>query len=98
MAMLLVRDSGLLLMDEPTAGMTAEETAKTGEIFSRLKGKHTLIVVEHDMQFVRQIAETVTVLHQGQILAEGDIDSVQNSKEVQRVYLGSVEAENASVD
>lgn len=94
-AMLLIQDCSLLLMDEPTAGMTSDETAKTGEIFNRLKGRHTLLVVEHDMQFVRDIAEKVTVLHQGQILAEGSVQEVQNNEDVQRVYLGSVEVENA---
>lgn len=94
-AMLLVQDCSLLLMDEPTAGMTSEETAKTGEIFGRLKGRHTLVVVEHDMQFVRDIAEKVTVLHQGQILAEGNVKEIQNNQDVQRVYLGNVEVDNA---
>lgn len=96
MAMLLIQDCSLLLMDEPTAGMTSAETTKTGEIFSRLKGKHTLVVVEHDMQFVRQIAEQVTVLHQGQLLAQGDIGQIQTHPEVQRVYLGSLEHEHVS--
>lgn len=95
-AMLLIQDCSLLLMDEPTAGMTAEETAKTGEIFARLKGKHTLVVVEHDMQFVRQIAENVTVLHQGQVLAEGYIEDIQRNPDVQRVYLGSLEHDHVS--
>lgn len=94
-AMLLVQDCSLLLMDEPTAGMTSEETAKTGEIFSRLRGRHTLVVVEHDMQFVRDIAEKVTVLHQGQILAEGSVQEIQSNEDVQRVYLGNVEVDNA---
>jgi urea transport system ATP-binding protein len=75
-------------MDEPTAGMTAQETHKTGEILNRLKGSHTLLVVEHDMGFVRQIADRVTVMHMGRLLAEGTISEIENNEEVKRVYLG----------
>ena len=69
--MVLMQDPKLLLMDEPTAGMTEQETEKTSEIFLRLKESHTLIVVEHDMSFVRSIADVVTVMHMGSMLAEG---------------------------
>lgn len=88
-AMLLVQDSALILMDEPTAGMTIQETGKTSRIFQRLRGRHTLIVVEHDMGFVREIAETITVLHQGKRLSEGSIHHVENDPKVREAYLGS---------
>jgi urea transport system ATP-binding protein len=87
-AMVLVQNPRILLMDEPTAGMTAQETHKTGEILNRLKGSHTLLVVEHDMGFVRQIADRVTVMHMGRLLAEGTISEIENNEEVKRVYLG----------
>jgi len=88
-AMLLVQDSALILMDEPTAGMTIQETGKTSRIFQRLRGRHTLIVVEHDMGFVREIAETITVLHQGRRLSEGSIRQVEEDPKVREAYLGS---------
>lgn len=88
-AMLLVQDSALILMDEPTAGMTIQETGKTSAIFQRLRGRHTLIVVEHDMGFVREIAETITVLHQGRRLSEGPIRVIENDPKVREAYLGS---------
>lgn len=88
-AMLLVQDSALILMDEPTAGMTIQETGKTSAIFQRLRGRHTLIVVEHDMGFVREIAETITVLHQGRRLSEGSIRAIENDPRVREAYLGS---------
>ena len=86
--MVLIQNPQVLLMDEPTAGMTTQETYKTGEIFNSLKGSHTLLVVEHDMGFVRQIAERVTVMHMGRFLAEGTIAEIENDSEVRRVYLG----------
>ncbi len=86
--MLLAQDARLLLVDEPAAGMTDEETAKTGELLLSLAGKHSIIVIEHDMVFVRQIARKVTVLHQGTILCEGTVDEVQNNERVIEVYLG----------
>jgi len=88
-AMLLVSQPRLLLIDEPVAGMTAQETERTAELLQSLAGEHTVIVVEHDMEFVRSIARTVTVLHQGSVLAEGSMDEVQNNKDVIEVYLGS---------
>lgn len=86
--MLLAQNPKLLLVDEPAAGMTDEETAKTGELLVSLAGKHSVIVIEHDMVFVRQIARKVTVLHQGHVLCEGTVDQVQNEERVIEVYLG----------
>ena len=86
--MLLAQDPKLLLVDEPAAGMTDEETHRTGELLLSLAGKHSIIVIEHDMTFVRQIARKVTVLHQGHVLCEGTVDEVQNSEKVIEVYLG----------
>lgn len=86
--MLLASDPRLLLIDEPVAGMTAEETERTAELLTSLAGERTVIVVEHDMAFVRSIARTVTVLHQGSVLAEGTMDEVQNNPDVIEVYLG----------
>jgi len=78
----------MALVDEPAAGMTDEETAKTGELLLSLVGKHSIIVIEHDMVFVRQIATKVTVLHQGHVLCEGTVDQVQSDERVIEVYLG----------
>ncbi|WP_028672217.1 urea ABC transporter ATP-binding protein UrtD [Saccharospirillum impatiens] len=86
--MLLVSEPRLLLIDEPVAGMTAEETERTAELLTSLAGKHTVVVVEHDMEFVRSIARTVTVLHQGSVLAEGSMDEIQSNPNVIQVYLG----------
>jgi urea transport system ATP-binding protein len=87
--MLLMQEPQLLLVDEPVAGMTPQETERTGELLLSLAGKHSLIVVEHDMEFVRSIAQRVTVLHEGRVLAEGDMDRVQNNPQVVEVYLGA---------
>ena len=86
--MLLAQNAKLLLVDEPAAGMTDEETAKTGELLLSLAGQHSIIVIEHDMVFVRQIATKVTVLHQGTVLCEGTVDEVQSNERVIEVYLG----------
>lgn len=86
--MLLAQNPKLLLVDEPAAGMTDEETHKTGELLLSLEGKHSIVVIEHDMTFVRQIARKVTVLHQGTVLCEGSVDEVQNDERVREVYLG----------
>lgn len=86
--MLLAQDPKLLLVDEPAAGMTDEETIKTGELLMSLAGKHSIVVIEHDMTFVRQIARKVTVLHQGSVLFEGTVDEVQGNEKVIEVYLG----------
>ena len=87
--MLLMQEPELLLVDEPVAGMTPQETERTGELLLSLAGKHSLIVVEHDMDFVRSIARRVTVLCEGRVLAEGDMDSVQTNPQVVEVYLGA---------
>jgi urea transport system ATP-binding protein len=86
--MLLMQDPKLLLLDEPVAGMTDEETVRTAELFISLKKHHSLIVVEHDMSFIERISEKVTVLHEGAVLAEGTLAQVQNNEKVIEVYLG----------
>ncbi|HAZ55278.1 MAG TPA: urea ABC transporter ATP-binding protein UrtD [Franconibacter helveticus] len=86
--MLLIQEPHLLLLDEPAAGMTDAETEYTAELFRELAGKHSLMVVEHDMGFVETIADRVTVLHQGQVLAEGSLNDVQENEQVIEVYLG----------
>jgi urea transport system ATP-binding protein len=86
--MLLVADPRLLLVDEPVAGMTPQETEHTAELLTSLAGEHTVVVVEHDMEFVRSIAKQVTVLDQGSVLAEGTMDEIQMNVDVRRVYLG----------
>jgi urea transport system ATP-binding protein len=86
--MLLMQEPKLLLLDEPVAGMTDEETERTAELFLSLAGTHSLIVVEHDMAFIAQIASKVTVLHEGRVLAEGPLQTVQNDARVIEVYLG----------
>ena len=86
--MLLMQSPKLLLVDEPVAGMTHQEMDKTGELLTSLAGEHSVVVVEHDMDFVRSIANKVSVLHQGSILAEGTMDEVQNNQQVIEVYLG----------
>lgn len=86
--MLLVQEPHLLLLDEPAAGLTDEETDYIAALFKTLAGKHSLMVVEHDMGFVETIADRVTVLHQGQVLAEGSLRDVQANEQVIDVYLG----------
>ncbi len=87
--MLLVQRPKLLLVDEPVAGMTQQEIERTEQILSSLAGQHTVVVVEHDMDFVRSIASKVTVLHEGRVLAEGPMREVQNDPRVVEVYLGA---------
>jgi urea transport system ATP-binding protein len=86
--MLLMQEPQLLLLDEPVAGMSDEETERTGELFLSLAGERSLVVVEHDMAFIAKIARKVTVLHEGAVLAEGSLDAVQNDPRVVEVYLG----------
>ena len=88
--MLLAQNAKLLLVDEPAAGMTDEETRRTGELLLSLAGQHSIVVIEHDMTFVRQISQgrKVTVLHQGSVLCEGPVDEVQANERVIEVYLG----------
>lgn len=86
--MLLMQSPQVLLIDEPAAGMTHQETERTAELLTELAEDHSVIVVEHDMDFVRSIARKVTVLHQGQVLAEGSMSAVQNDEKVAEVYLG----------
>ena len=86
--MLLAQDPQVLLVDEPVAGMTHQEVEHTAQLLLSLAGEHTVVVIEHDMDFVRSIARRVTVLHEGSVLAEGSMDQVQRNPRVLEVYLG----------
>jgi urea transport system ATP-binding protein len=86
--MLLMQDPDLLLLDEPAAGMTDDETTKMGEMLHRIALQKSVLVVEHDMDFVRRFAHSVTVMHEGKTLCEGSMEEVQNNERVQEVYLG----------
>ena len=86
--MLIMQEPKLLLVDEPVAGMTPQEVEKTAEILTSLAKNSAVVVVEHDMEFIRSIAKKVTVLHEGSVLAEGSMDSIQNNEKVRWVYLG----------
>ena len=88
-AMLVAQDPELLLVDEPVAGLTDEETEHTGELLRQLAGDHTVLVIEHDMDFIRDLQAPVTVLHEGHVLCEGSMEQVQNDPRVIEVYLGS---------
>ena len=87
--MLVAQSPDLLLVDEPVAGLTDEETEKVGNLLIQLAQKHSILVIEHDMEFVRQIAQKVTVLHEGSVLCEGTMDEVQSDRRVIEVYLGN---------
>jgi urea transport system ATP-binding protein len=86
--MLLMQEPKLLLVDEPVAGMTPQESVRTAELLQSLAGEHSVVVVEHDMDFIRAIAKRVTVLHEGRVLAEGEMNQVQTDSRVIEVYLG----------
>jgi urea transport system ATP-binding protein len=86
--MVILQDPALLLVDEPVAGMTDKETEQTGRLLQALAEKHAVVVIEHDMEFVRQIARTVTVLHEGTVICEGTVDKVQGDERVREIYLG----------
>jgi urea transport system ATP-binding protein len=91
--MLLAQKPRVLLVDEPIAGMTHAETERTAELLVSLAGERTVVVVEHDMEFIRHIAKKVTVLHEGSVLAEGTLDEVQANERVVEVYLGAQHAD-----
>ncbi|NNM70497.1 MAG: urea ABC transporter ATP-binding protein UrtD [Gallionella sp.] len=86
--MLLIQNPELLMLDEPVAGMSVSEREKTAELLNKVSNGRSVIVIEHDMEFVKRIAHKVTVLHQGKVLAEGNMDTVQNNPKVIEVYLG----------
>ncbi|HSG92978.1 MAG TPA: ATP-binding cassette domain-containing protein, partial [Methylotenera sp.] len=86
--MLLMQDPELLMLDEPVAGMSAKERDQTAELLNKICRNRSVLVIEHDMEFVKKIAHKVTVLHQGKILAEGSMDKVQEDEKVIEVYLG----------
>ncbi|MBM5803546.1 MAG: urea ABC transporter ATP-binding protein UrtD [Cyanobacteria bacterium K_DeepCast_35m_m2_155] len=88
-AMLVAQDPQLLLVDEPVAGLTDEETERTADLLRQLSGEHTVLVIEHDMEFIRDLRAPVTVLHEGHVLCQGSMDEVQNDPRVIEVYLGS---------
>jgi ABC-type uncharacterized transport system ATPase subunit len=91
LAMVTAAQPDLILLDEPAAGMTHDEVERLATLVKRLRGTCSLIVVEHDMQFIRMIARTVTVLHQGQVLMEDDVETVLRDRRVRDVYLGKRE-------
>ncbi len=86
--MVILQDPLLLLVDEPVAGMTDKETEQTGRLLQSLAERHAIVVIEHDMEFVRQIARTVTVLHEGTVICEGTVEKVQADDRVREIYLG----------
>ena len=93
-SMLVAQSPDIILLDEPVAGLTDEETAKTAELIKSLAGDHTVVVIEHDMEFIRDLAAPVTVLHQGQKLTEGSLDMVKQDPRVVEVYLGQETDDN----
>jgi urea transport system ATP-binding protein len=95
--MLVVQRPRLLLLDEPVAGMSRSERERTGELLRQVAQDHTVLVIEHDMEFLRRFANTVTVLHEGRVLCEGSVEQVQADPRVQEVYLGRTRSENADL-
>ncbi|MGF1624470.1 MAG: urea ABC transporter ATP-binding protein UrtD [Alphaproteobacteria bacterium] len=89
LGMLMIQDPKIIMLDEPTAGMTHAETLKTSRIVNSMKGTHTILVVEHDMSFVREIANQITVMHLGRKLAEGTVHEIETNPAVKDAYLGS---------
>ena len=87
-SMLVAQSPDIILLDEPVAGLTDEETSKTADLIKSLAGEHTVVVIEHDMEFIRELGAPVTVLHQGQKLTEGTLDEVKADPRVIEVYLG----------
>ena len=92
-AMLVGQDPDLLLVDEPVAGLTDEETELTADLLKSLSGQNTVLVIDHDMEFIRRLDSPVTVLHQGAVLCEGNMQTIQNDSRVIEVYLGKSEGE-----
>ncbi|MCP9460463.1 MAG: urea ABC transporter ATP-binding protein UrtD [Nitrospira sp.] len=92
--MVILQDPQLIMVDEPVAGMTDRETEQTGMLLQSLAEKHAIIVIEHDMEFVRQIARTVTVMHEGTVICEGPVEKVQSDPKVQEIYLGHHKRKN----
>jgi urea transport system ATP-binding protein len=88
LSMLILAEPKLLLVDEPAAGLTDKETEMTAELLLRLKGQHTIIVIEHDMEFVRRLDSYVTVMNEGKVLAEGRLEELRKNEEVVQAYLG----------
>lgn len=95
LAMVLSQDPKIILLDEPAAGMTSAETDKTAELLLDLAGQHTVLVIEHDMAFVRRICRTITVMHQGSVLAEGTAEEIERNPAVIEAYLGSATLSHA---
>jgi len=91
--MVIVQQAELLLVDEPVAGMTDEETARTADLLQTIARERAVLVIEHDMEFVRSLARKVTVLHEGRVLCEGSVDQVQQDERVREVYLGRSRSE-----
>jgi urea transport system ATP-binding protein len=92
--MVIVQEAELLLVDEPVAGMTDEETGRTAELLQSIAKDRAVLVIEHDMEFVRSLARKVTVLHEGSVLCEGAVDVVQRDERVREVYLGRSRSES----
>ena len=95
LAMAIVQDPQLVLVDEPVAGMTDKETERTAELLEDIARGRSVLVIEHDMEFVRQIARIVTVMHEGAVLCEGPLSAIQNDRRVREIYLGREHRRNA---